>query len=605
MKSHRKLLFAILLVALLLRLAGGYVVRRQVVKNFGAEAQFLFPDSDNFWAYGKNLSERGEYIDDENRHAWRTPVYSILLAGMHRLGVQDAVYLRLLNNFISVLNVFLAFLVASKVFGKRAGLIAAAIMAVYPFFIYFSNLVIADTLGVSAVIILTLAAMRCMPPATPCIAYDMAGDDADKDENARKPGEIGSFLLFGLALAFAILVKASFALIGLFYIFFFVLRLVGLRKILRPDGDGVVNGRADLFCAKHYLVNLLLFTAIGLCLGMSPWWYRNYRTFDTFVPFSSMGGFTLYESNSEKADGGPNNGKIIFPAEWYLLKAVCSHREWYSASDKEEVAWFHDNQDGMGILCVEPLYAFYKMPVDVSLSLDGKYLEHPVVGYESDWLPKQLARPRASLLLGEDYVCGGAAGYGKYFNDHNVYEISYSELGTKTFICVWFPFNNYAMYTTPDVNFPDKLYRDDSLIEPLRPRAELGADRLLKQDSFRWIRESPERFLSLVSRRIARMWNIWPNWEGASGWHYKLVSAGAYVPVMLLALYCMLRRRREWRTLGLFIIPAVYLLCLHSIFMGSLRYRLPAMGCFIILAAGGLDLLLRRLKSFQNKDNAK
>jgi len=88
-----KALTAILLVALLLRLAGGVVVARQIKARHGTS--FLFPDSHNFWAYATHLVDQGVYQDHQGRKAWRTPLYSIFLAGLYRTGVESPASLRL------------------------------------------------------------------------------------------------------------------------------------------------------------------------------------------------------------------------------------------------------------------------------------------------------------------------------------------------------------------------------------------------------------------------------------------------------------------------------------------------------------------------------
>lgn len=41
---------------------------------------------------------------------------------------------------------------------------------------------------------------------------------------------------------------------------------------------------------------------------------------------------------------------------------------------------------------------------------------------------------------------------------------------------------------------------------------------------------------------------------------------------------------------------AIYLAAVHTVFMGSIRYRLPAMPCLIILAGIGADYLLSRYR---------
>ena len=132
------------------------------------------------------------------------------------------------------------------------------------------------------------------------------------------------------------------------------------------------------------------------------------------------------------------------------------------------------------------------------------------------------------------------------------------------------------------------------------PMTEIRADAFLKRRVRAWLAErllfpeDPWRVARLCLNKAVRTWTPLPNWDGAQAWHYKLASAGTYVPVMLLMLYGAWTFRHRWREVYLLLVPALYIACLHSIFMGSIRYRLPAMPCLMILAAAGLVRWLER-----------
>jgi len=217
---------------------------------------------------------------------------------------------------------------------------------------------------------------------------------------------------------------------------------------------------------RLYLV--LVIFVLAFAAGMSPWWVRNYRVFEKFVPFSTMGGFTLYESCSEYADGGPNNGKIVIPSY----------------------------QDGMLI--------------------------------------------KASVYLQNSSRCE-------------------------------------TIYIMPEDLHPN-----------MAKERELRNDEYLKYKSRRWIKSNPYKFLKLMPVKFLRTWNVVPNYEGARGWHYLALSLYSYLPVMVLALWGVIKYRREWREIYILLIPAFYFAALHTVFMGSIRYRLPAMGCIIVLAAASI-----------------
>ncbi len=446
--AHARWLAVVCLVALGLRLAAGCVVERQTQRRAGPEARYLFPDSYQFHAYAWNLLETGTYVDNQHRRAWRTPAYSLLLAGLYAMAGDAPALARGLTNLLDVVNVLLVFLLARQVFGARAARLAAVLAAVYPFFVYFSNLVLADTLSVGAVLLVTLAFVRLGRVSSPGSPDTLSSQAAGPDRRGSLRFVAFWAALAGLALAFAVLVRAAFGLLGVVFVGFLVVRLAVGRGAVQPAQRGACPGRV----AVPVIV-------IAFCLGLAPWWVRNARVFGTFVPLSTMGGYTLYESDSPHADGGPNFGKIPFPEAWHQ--------------------------------CME------------------------------------------------------------------------------------------------------RLARDD-LSAREQAAAELRADRILREAGLAWIRKHPGCFLALMPVKLFRTWNLWPNWRGARAWSYKAVSLGSYGPVLVLALWALWTFRARWREILWLVLPALYVSALHAVFMGSIRYRLPAMGCMIVLAAGGLDRWIAR-----------
>jgi hypothetical protein len=94
--------------------------------------------------------------------------------------------------------------------------------------------------------------------------------------------------------------------------------------------------------------------------------------------------------------------------------------------------------------------------------------------------------------------------------------------------------------------------------------------------------------MRLAAVKLARMWNVWPNEPAFRSWPARLIVAGTYLPVLLLAVFGAWRNRdRPW-TLALCLAPAAYFTALHIVFVSSIRYRQPAMLLLIVLAAAGV-----------------
>lgn len=113
-------------------------------------------------------------------------------------------------------------------------------------------------------------------------------------------------------------------------------------------------------------------------------------------------------------------------------------------------------------------------------------------------------------------------------------------------------------------------------------------DRRMRNAALRWGRENPSRVTQLSAIKFARMWNLLPNASEFQSNTLRLILAASYAPVMLFALIGAWRfARRDWPYL-LCLLPAIYLTCLHVVFVSSIRYREPAMLPLIVLAVGAL-----------------
>ena len=115
---------------------------------------------------------------------------------------------------------------------------------------------------------------------------------------------------------------------------------------------------------------------------------------------------------------------------------------------------------------------------------------------------------------------------------------------------------------------------------------EYRLDRRFRQAAWDWAWANPGRVVQLAGIKFLRIWNFWPNEPSFAAWPVRLAVLVTYLPLMLLAaLGC--GGRAGWPGV-LCWLPAVYFTLLHTIFVGSIRYRQPAMLGLIVLAAGYL-----------------
>ncbi len=124
------------------------------------------------------------------------------------------------------------------------------------------------------------------------------------------------------------------------------------------------------------------------------------------------------------------------------------------------------------------------------------------------------------------------------------------------------------------------------------PMGELENNDFFRKAALDYARERPARVVELAIEKARRFWNIVPNHGPHRTALYAAISVIAVLPVYLLALVAVARRRGA--AFGLLAAPVVYFALMHVVFVGSVRYRVPVMPFVGILAAAGALWLWRR-----------
>ena len=145
----------------------------------------------------------------------------------------------------------------------------------------------------------------------------------------------------------------------------------------------------------------------------------------------------------------------------------------------------------------------------------------------------------------------------------------------------------------PDANGDSNMtfFDRDNLMAKL---SEWDVDQHYKQAAWQYARQNPGRAVELKFWKLWRYWKPWPSAAQFGGVGPALVVLVFFVPVLLLAARgWWLIRQRPWvwlLTLG----PILYFAAIHAVFVGSLRYRLPAEYPLCVLAAVGVCDFIRR-----------
>jgi 4-amino-4-deoxy-L-arabinose transferase-like glycosyltransferase len=136
------------------------------------------------------------------------------------------------------------------------------------------------------------------------------------------------------------------------------------------------------------------------------------------------------------------------------------------------------------------------------------------------------------------------------------------------------------------LEFGRQLRAEDAALPEPPGNFEYRLNQRLTSAAVTWIRENPSRALWLSGQKFLRTWWPWPAANDApGGWPIRLIFAGSTLAILLPGLWTLLRWQQTRAVLLPFVLPLVYFTLLHSIFVGSIRYREPALFAFTLLAA--------------------
>ncbi len=125
---------------------------------------------------------------------------------------------------------------------------------------------------------------------------------------------------------------------------------------------------------------------------------------------------------------------------------------------------------------------------------------------------------------------------------------------------------------------------------------EYEVDRYYRNKALAFVREHPQRVLELAFIKLGRFWSPWPNTEQFRRWWISLPAAMCFLLIILPAGYGAWMVRRRAAVLLFTLGPVVYFSAIHSVFIGSIRYRLPAESALCVLAGAGLAALINRFR---------
>lgn len=205
-------------------------------------------DAADYDALGWNLAQgKGYTLDGHTPTAKRPPGYPALIALIYLVSSHNYSSVRLVQIILNVANCLLVFWIARDAYTERVGIIAAYLFAVYPAFIFYTGLLLSETLTTHFLLLTTLLLRNAL-----------------KKDSKFLSGISGVFL------GFCTLCRPTTIL----YPFF-------------------LNAGLLIWKKTRQLFVLGLTFAAAMVLTITPWIVRNYASFGRFIPVSALSGYSL------------------------------------------------------------------------------------------------------------------------------------------------------------------------------------------------------------------------------------------------------------------------------------------------------------------------
>lgn len=172
---------------------------------------------------------------------------------------------RITQGAIQVLSLLLLFFIARKVFNSKVAIVAIIMDLIYIPEIWVPNLILTETFFKFFVLCLVYFSIYAI----------------DKDRTK-------FYLLGGVALGFATLFRPTISTYPVIILIIWIIKKLSFKKAV-----------------KYTLTVTVVF-----CIVLSPWWVRNYKTFNKFIPFTLatgnpmlQGTFINYDQTTKSTDG--------------------------------------------------------------------------------------------------------------------------------------------------------------------------------------------------------------------------------------------------------------------------------------------------------------
>ena len=249
----------------------GILILAVALRIYGAMSHPTVPanDAGDYHRLAIGLVQGQGYVNAASSStAWRPPAYPVFLAGIYGLAGVNVLRATIVQAFIGGLTVLALIALGLLILDWRQALIAGALAAVYPAFVWLPRLLLSENLSLF-LLLLSLCAIA-MYLRTSRLAW---------------------MIVFAVLCAMNTLVRGA----NLFLPLAVALGLVFIWWRSRSLNRG-------------QLIAPLLVMSIAFVVTLLPWTVRNYRVLHQFIPIATQDGITLYASYWPPQ----HNGKLIW-----------------------------------------------------------------------------------------------------------------------------------------------------------------------------------------------------------------------------------------------------------------------------------------------------
>lgn len=254
--ERRSVLLVILLVALIARLAAAILLGNTVSGLSGAHDEISYSMLGQRFAAGYGMTFPTEWypwIKADAVQSYYSYAISLFLAGIYRLFGYQPLIARLIMGLLSVLIVFMLYLVTRRLFNERVALIASAIAAVYAYLIFYGVTLVTETPFTLALLVSVYLCLHIKE-------QDGSG--------------MATWLLLGVTLAITVLLRMA-------VIFFVPILLLWLALEMRQ---------------KRRFYQFLIPLAV-IALAVAPFTIRNYLLWGQFSLLETQFGHVFWNGN--------------------------------------------------------------------------------------------------------------------------------------------------------------------------------------------------------------------------------------------------------------------------------------------------------------------